>query len=312
MSLAFRNIPLSAIAFAAAMPLALVACGDDSSSASNEEQPGSSSDETVLSSSSNVDEEDEFARIETLCITAGTKIGGVCGVYGYIPVTGSVFRDCYLYTEDGWVSKGRSFSYCSEYLSNSEDYTDVGATEGCPAESEGVYKTVLDTIAVYDNGNVMEWTSYYHCESGEWVKTECRDPLDACTADNEGEMKNVVCSQQPDNPKAAKTEWDFVCKDKKWEKMSAEESRVARINAQCTKDDTKIGDVCSIISGGNVAFGIMPNLLTCYVYTEEGWVSKASGSVSSTCEELLNAPADSIEVPADTTEAPAASAAAED
>ena len=199
-------------------------------------------------------------------------------------------------------------------LSSSSNAGEEKPGEGkeCPAESEGVYATVLDTLTVYDNGNAMVWTSYYHCESGMWVKTECRDPLDACTADNEGEMKNVVCSQQPDNPKAAKEEWDFVCKDKKWEKMSAEESRVARINAQCTKDDTKIGDVCSIISGGNVAFGIMPNLLTCYVYTEEGWVSKASGSVSSTCEELLSAPADSIEVPADTTETPADSTAAED
>ena len=161
----------------------------------------------------------------------------------------------------------------------------------CPAE--GVYETVLDTLAVYDNGNVMEWTSYYHCESGAWVKTDCRDPLDACTADNEGEMKNVVCSQQPGNPKAAKTEWDFVCKDKKWEKMSAEESKTARINAQCTTADTKIGDVCSIISGGNVSFGIMPTTLNCYVYTEEGWVSKANGGTSTTCEELLNASADS-------------------
>jgi hypothetical protein len=170
---------------------------------------------------------------------------------------------------------------------------DTAEVSACPAESEGMYETVLDTIAVYDDGNIMEWTSYYHCESGKWVKSDCRDPLDACTADNEGEMKNVVCSQQPGNPKAPKTEWDFVCKDKKWEKMSAEESKTARINAQCTTADTKIGDVCSIVSGGNVSFGIMPTTLNCYVYTEEGWASKASGGTSTTCEELLNAPADS-------------------
>ena len=170
---------------------------------------------------------------------------------------------------------------------------DTAEVSACPAESEGMYETVLDTIAVYDDGKVMEWTSYYHCESGKWVKSDCRDPLDACTADNEGEMKNVVCSQQPGNPKAPRTEWDFVCKNKKWEKLSAEESKVAQINARCTKDDTKIGDICSIVSGGNVAFGIMPNVLNCYVYTEEGWVLKANGRVNSTCEELVNAPADS-------------------
>ena len=170
---------------------------------------------------------------------------------------------------------------------------DTAEVSACPAESEGMYETVLDTIAVYGDGNIMEWTSYYHCESGKWVKSDCRDPLDACTADNEGEMKNVVCSQQPGNPKAPRTEWDFVCKNKKWEKLSAEESKVAQINARCTKDDTKIGDICSIVSGGNVAFGIMPNVLNCYVYTEEGWVLKANGRVNSTCEELVNAPADS-------------------
>ena len=171
---------------------------------------------------------------------------------------------------------------------------DTAEVSACPAESEGMYETVLDTIAVYGDGNIMEWTSYYHCESGKWVKSDCRDPLDACTADNEGEMKNVVCSQQPGNPKAPRTEWDFVCKNKKWEKMSAEESKVAQINARCTKDDTKIGDICSIVSGGNVAFGIMPNVLNCYVYTEEGWVAKGSAVMSenTSCEDILNPPAE--------------------
>ena len=171
---------------------------------------------------------------------------------------------------------------------------DTAEVSACPAESEGMYETVLDTIAVYGDGNIMEWTSYYHCESGKWVKSDCRDPLDACTADNEGEMKNVVCSQQPGNPKAPRTEWDFVCKNKKWEKMSAEESKVTQINARCTKDDTKIGDICSIVSGGNVAFGIMPNVLNCYVYTEEGWVAKGSAVMSenTSCEDILNPPAE--------------------
>lgn len=45
----------------------------------------------------------------------------------------------------------------------------------CPAESEGVYASVLDTLAVYEDGNAMVWSHYYHCESGKWVETECRD-----------------------------------------------------------------------------------------------------------------------------------------
>ncbi len=421
MSLAFRNIPLSAIAFAAAMSFALVACGDDSSSASNDDTPVSSSEEgEILSSSSEsqsvLEDEKDFCGGEC----PNPEVGDVCtcrreegvgkwrhpytkcyryidegwsyvGTIQYVPrgvpreiscedfvtildmapdkecslgkegdTDSLLYREWTLYykcaegkwtltdsinyycnkekaidkaidgekcllVRDGknryyrkklnlsyWVEVDIVSYYCEDVDSDTCSFKNDSATDDtilssssnageekpeegkeCPAESEGVYASVLDTLAVYDDGNAMVWDKYYHCEAGKWVETECRDPQEACTADNEGEMKNVVCSQQPDNPKAAKEEWDFVCKDKKWEKMSAEESRVARINAQCTKDDTKIGDVCSIISGGNVAFGIMPNLLTCYVYTEEGWVSKASGSVSSTCEELLNAPADS-------------------
>lgn len=323
----------SAASLALAASISLVACGDDSSSASNDEQPGSSN-------------------------AAEEKL------------------------EEG---------------------------KECPAESEGVYASVLDTLAVYEDGNAMVWSHYYHCESGKWVETECRDPQEACTADNDGEKKSVVCTQQPDNPKATKTEWNFVCNDKKWEKLTAEEAKAARIEAQCTtpetkigdvcsvsgyivatganyqdcylytekgwtymnqsfsscrivyhvpdsvqflemieiktecnaeneglyemvivpvkdrgeetrvrydfrcksgrwveteepsdiagqctKAGTKIGDVCSIVSGGDVSAGIMPNILNCYVYTEEGWVSKASGSpYGSSCEELVNAPADS-------------------
>ena len=170
----------------------------------------------------------------------------------------------------------------AEQPGSSSDEEKLEEGKECLAESEGVYETVLDTLAVYDDGNAMVWTSYYHCESGMWVKTECRDPFDACTADNEGEMKNVVCSQQPDNPKAAKEEWDFVCKNKKWEKLSAEESGVARINAQCTKEDTKIGDICSV-SGYIVANGTVYQ--DCYRYTEEGW-TYMDRSYSS-CDEFL-------------------------
>ncbi|SHL25337.1 hypothetical protein SAMN05720762_10550 [Fibrobacter sp. UWH4] len=85
---------------------------------------------------------------------------------------------------------------------------------------------------------------------------------------------------------------------------NAAEEESDRIEAQCTHEDTKIGDVCSIVSGGDVSAGIMPNILNCYVYTEEEWVSKASGSpYGSSCEELVNAPADSTETPADSTAA---------
>ncbi len=169
-------------------------------------------------------------------------------------------------------------------LSSSSNAAEEKLEEGkeCPAESEGMYASVLDTLTVYEDGNAMVWSHYYHCESGKWVETECRDPQEACTADNDGEKKSVVCTQQPDNPKAAKAEWNFICNDKKWEKLTAEETKTARIESQCTTPETKIGDVCGI-SGYIVATGAIYK--DCYLYTEEGWVSK--GTSFSNCDEFL-------------------------
>ena len=182
---------------------------------------------------------------------------------------------------------------------------DTAEVSACPAESEGMYETVLDTIAVYYDGKVMEWTSYYHCESGKWVKSDCRDPLDACAGNNEGEYQDVVCSSNPGNPKASKTTWTFKCMDNKWKKLSDEEVRQlkaekdsAEVEGICNeqnKPEPKLGDVCSISrQGGNTTFGIVYTTLVCYVYTEDGWVAKWWGTPSEkSCEELLNAPADS-------------------
>lgn len=183
-----------------------------------------------------------------------------------------------------------------------EDTAEVSA---CPAESEGMYETVLDTIAVYYDGKVWDRDVYYHCESGEWVETECRDPLEACAGNNEGEYQDVVCSSNPGNPKASKTTWTFKCANNKWEKLSDEEKgqleferEMVKVDATCNEQyqpEPKLGDVCSITKqGGNVSFGIVIYTLVCYVYTEEGWVAKGSAVMSenTSCEDILNPPAE--------------------
>ena len=114
------------------------------------------------------------------------------------------------------------------------------------------------------------------------IKTECN-------AENEGLYEMVIVPVK-DRGEETRIRYDFRCESGRW--VQTEEP--SDIAGQCTKADTKIGDVCSIVSGGDVSAGIMPNIMNCYVYTEEGWVSKASGSpYGSSCEELVNAPADS-------------------
>ena len=182
---------------------------------------------------------------------------------------------------------------------------DTAEVSACPAESEGMYETVLDTVTVYPDGQVWDRDVYYHCESGEWVETECRDPLEACAGNNEGEYQDVVCSSNPGNPKASKTTWTFKCANNKWEKLSDEEKRQLEFEREMVKADAtcneqyqpepKLGDVCSITKqGGNVSFGIVIYTLVCYVYTEEGWVAKGSAVMSenTSCEDILNPPAE--------------------
>ena len=186
---------------------------------------------------------------------------------------------------------------------NSSSATELPSIE-CNLQNEGLYETVIDTVTVYPDGQVWDRDVYYHCESGEWVETKCRDPQDACTSDNEGEYRDVVCSSNPGNPKASKTTWTFKCMDNKWKKLSDEEVRQlkaekdsAEVEGICNeqnKPEPKLGDVCSISrQGGNTTFGIVYTTLVCYVYTEDGWVAKWWGTPSEkSCEEILATPAD--------------------
>ena len=175
----------------------------------------------------------------------------------------------------------------SSSASNNEQSASPESVSSCPAEMEGVYKTVEDdTVAVYPDGGVRTETQYYRCESGAWVKSECRDPSYACTEEKEGTVETVVCPTVAGNPKIGSEAWSFVCKNNKWEEIS-------NVEASCSKPDTKIGDVCSTDSKGAMVIG-GPATLNCYVYTEEGWLKKGAdnwyeeGEFS--CEDVLNAP----------------------
>ena len=207
--------------------------------------------------------------------------------------------------DDSASAGSDELSSSSEAVPGSSSATELPSME-CNAENEGVYKTVLDTLTVYEDGNVMVSSRYFHCESGEWVETECRDPQDACTGDNEGEDRDVICFAQPGNPKAPTTQWTFMCRNNKWEKLSDEEKRqldaekkMAEVEIICNdqiKPEAKLGDVCSITEqGGNVSFGIIIYTLYCYVYTDEGWVAKGAGAPTENgCDDILGAVVDTV------------------
>jgi hypothetical protein len=236
------------------------------------------------------------------CDTAGVAVGDTCSeatFKGGFQFGGSTHA-YYIYAGDGvWKE-------IEPVPADSSESTTLELGK-CSSENEGLYETVIDTVTVYPDGKVWDRDVYYHCESGEWVETECRDPLEACAGNNEGEYQDVVCSSNPGNPKASKTTWTFKCANNKWEKLSDEEKgqleferEMVKVDATCNEQyqpEPKLGDVCSITKqGGNVSFGIVIYTLVCYVYTEEGWVAKGSAVMSenTSCEDILNPPADTI------------------
>ena len=234
------------------------------------------------------------------CDTAGVAVGDTCSeatFKGGFQFGGSTHA-YYIYAGDGvWKE-------IEPVPADSSESTTLELGK-CSSENEGLYETVIDTVTVYPDGKVWDRDVYYHCESGEWVETECRDPLEACAGNNEGEYQDVVCSSNPGNPKASKTTWTFKCANNKWEKLSDEEKRQLEFEREMVKADAtcneqyqpepKLGDVCGITKqGGNVSFGIVIYTLVCYVYTEEGWVAKGSAVMSenTSCEDILNPPAE--------------------
>ena len=108
----------SAASFALAASISLAACGDDSSSAGPDEAPVSSGGEKNPEEGKECPAESEGLYASVLDTLAVYDDGNamVCGISGYIVATGTNYKDCYLYTEEGWVSKGMSSSNCDEFL----------------------------------------------------------------------------------------------------------------------------------------------------------------------------------------------------
>lgn len=256
-------------AFVVTFPFAFVACGDDSLSAND--VPVSQAGAGLESSSSVGDDDATISSPENDETLSSSSVADASGV-----------------EQEGTKQPSHTITHTAE----------------CTIDNEGLYETVIDTVTVYPDGQVWDRDVYYHCESGEWVETECRDPQDACTSDNEGEYQDVVCSSNPGNPKASKTTWTFKCANNKWEKLSDEEKgqleferEMVKVDATCNEQyqpEPKLGDVCGITKqGGNVSFGIVIYTLVCYVYTEDGWVAKWWGTPSDkSCEEILATPAE--------------------
>ena len=257
-------------AFVVTFPFAFVACGDDSLSAND--VPVSQAGAGLESSSSVGDDDATISSPENDETLSSSSVADASGV-----------------EQEGAKQPSHTITHTAE----------------CTIDNEGLYETVIDTVTVYPDGKVWDRDVYYHCESGEWVETECRDPLEACAGNNEGEYQDVVCSSNPGNPKASKTTWTFKCANNKWEKLSDEEKRQLEFEREMVKADAtcneqyqpepKLGDVCGITKqGGNVSFGIVIYTLVCYVYTEEGWVAKGSAVMSenTSCEDILNPPAE--------------------
>lgn len=167
------------------------------------------------------------------------------------------------------IDDSSSSSNSDTYSANDNDLSG----KKCSAKSKGLYVTVVDTFLEDDGSYSTGREQYYYCESGKWTSSLCRSPLDACTAENEGEKKYKDCSCCGYSIK-----WWFICKGKKWKILSgkeaniaANEAELAEIEKKCPSADAKIGDVCV----GDTYFldRFVGDLTPHYIYTSLGWTS---------------------------------------
>ena len=274
MSLAFRNIPLSAIAFAAAMPLALVACGDDSSSSAsdNEEQPTSSAieEEQPGSSASNgapVASLPDIPCADTLQID-GHYFGGT-----------NVFYKC----EDN------KWSFVEE-----KDIPSDAEVPNIWVEREKAIWKLNKCTAANDGAVQSEWEGnpkyggmyHFRCESGSWVQGDI-----SLTCDTAGVQVGDTCVKQGSmnifqagiNPVAEKI--SFVYKgDGVWERTdqaqidslaAAQNRRDAAMEEQCGEPDPEKDNKCCFrFSDEDVA--VNPEFESAlYEYGDNGWTVQA-------------------------------------
>ncbi len=132
-------------AFVVTFPFAFVACGDDSLSAND--VPVSQAGAGLESSSSVGDDDATISSPENDETLSSSSVADASGV-----------------EQEGTKQPSHTITHTAE----------------CTIDNEGLYETVIDTVTVYPDGKVWDRDVYYHCESGEWVETECRDPLEAC------------------------------------------------------------------------------------------------------------------------------------
>ena len=159
--------------------------------------------------------------------------------------------------------------------------------DGCDVD-RGQNCVEIFRIYIKSNGEFDEERSFFSTEQ-KVNKLKEKPITETCDAASGGKLATVVDSLVFPNGQVFKQELQYQC-DSESEKWCGVKQDVSA----CEKPDAKVGDVCPITDSGHVPLG-GPNLLICYVYTENGWKEKGSDDwyafgQESSCEEILNAP----------------------
>lgn len=164
-----------------------------------------------------------------------------------------------------------SLAACGDDSSSSASNDLPQTTEKCG--EEGSYKTVKsDKVGGTDE--------YYRCTEGTWQPSEYRDPVESCTAENEGVVDTFTVYSGRFH-----TDYYFICNDGVWKETGKPAG--PSVSEQCTKEDTKVGDTCVVYrpSENEGSLGLAGTSVK-YVYTEAGeWEPVCQLAANGECKE---------------------------
>lgn len=136
------------------------------------------------------------------CDTAGVSVGDTCKK---APFAGASM-EMYIYAGNGiWEESSKFHSALP--------------SKTCTTEEEDSYVTLIDTIITVGASPAYE-TSYYHCESKEWLRVDCLAPETACTKDAEGKIDSTkgLLPLDARTQEANTVTCHFACKQGKWKR----------------------------------------------------------------------------------------------
>lgn len=163
---------------------------------------------------------------------------------------GALYYKC---ADSQWVKIGRDEYYSDSELSSSSAEDDASLT--CSAEEEGKVDSAW-VGASNPRFRSVGHTDYYRCEKGLWTLRDRR-----ITCDTTGVAVGDICTKEACFAGLGCSKYSYTyIGNGAWKETSLSLTDKAQIIANCQKEDTVVGDTCSVV---------MSDGTKCYRFNEQ-------------------------------------------